>query len=384
MALKTARRAAVAPFYAMEVLRAANRREAAGARVLHLEVGEPAAGAPEPVRAAARRALEAGRIGYTEALGLPRLRARIASHYEERHGLSVDPARVAVTTGASGAFVLSFLAAFDAGDRVALAEPGYPAYRNILQSFGVEVVALAADHAERFQPTPETLAAVAPLDGVIVASPSNPTGSMLDAPALAALAAWCGDNGVRLISDEIYHGITYGVRESSVLAHDANAVAINSFSKYFAMTGWRLGWTIVPDDLVDAVERLAQNLFISPPALPQHAALEAFECRAALDGYVATYARNRQVLLDRLPEAGFGRLAPADGAFYVYADIGDLAADSQALCESMLRDAAVAATPGIDFDPRRGHRFVRFSFAGATADIAEAADRLVAVRGAGR
>ncbi len=377
MALKTARRAAVAPFHAMEVLRAANARETRGQRVLHLEIGEPTAGAPAAVLAAARRTLDERHIGYTEALGIPALRSRIARHYEERYGLAVDPAQVVATAGASGAFTLSFLAAFDPGDRVALAEPCYPAYRNILSALGIEAVALRTDHEQRYQPTPELLAAAAPLDGVIVASPSNPTGTMLDAPALAALAAWCRDNGARLISDEIYHGISYGFRESSALAHDPCAVTINSFSKYFAMTGWRLGWMIAPDDLLGAVERLAQNMFISVPTLSQYAALAAFERHAELDAYVETYARNRRILLECLPKAGFGRLAPADGAFYVYADIGDLAADSQVLCAALLNDAGVAATPGIDFDRRRGHRFVRFSFAGSEADVAEAADRIV-------
>ena len=381
MALKASRRGAVAPFHAMEVLRAANARAAAGARVLHLEVGEPAAGAPAAAREAARRAVESGRAGYTEALGLPALRARIARHYEERHGVSVDPARVAITVGASGAFILAFLAAFDPGDRVALAEPGYPAYRNILGALGVEAVTLAAGAAEGFQPTPETLSAAAPLDGVVVASPANPTGAMLDASALAALADWSRDAGARLISDEIYHGISYGVRESSVLEHDPRAVAINSFSKYFAMTGWRLGWMVVPEDLIGAVERLAQNLFISAPAPAQHAALAALDCRNELDSLVAGYARNRRVLLERLPRAGFRLPAPADGAFYIYADIGDLAADSRALCAAMLADCGVAATPGIDFDRRRGHRFVRFSFAGSESDTSEAAARLAAAYG---
>ena len=384
MALKAARRAAVAPFHAMEVLRAANAREAAGERVLHLEVGEPAGGAPAAVLDAARRALASERNGYTEASGLPALRARIARHYDERYGVAVDPARVAVTVGASGAFTLSFLAAFDSGDRVALAEPCYPAYRNILAALGVEVVALAAGHAERFQPTPAMLAAAGPLDGLVVASPSNPTGAMLDSQALGALASWCAGNGVRLVSDEIYHGISYGTGESTVLAHDPRAVAINSFSKYFAMTGWRLGWTVVPEDIAGAVERLAQNLFISPPALAQHAALAAFECRDELDARVAAYARNRRLLLERLPQAGFGRLAPADGAFYVYAETGGSAPDSPALCASMLAELGVAATPGIDFDRRRGDRFVRFSFAGAEADIAEAAARLADARAGGR
>lgn len=385
MALKVARRAAaVAPFYAVEALRAANAREARGERVLHLEVGEPGRAAPGPVRDAARRALAGSRIGYTESLGAPELRRRIARHYRERYGVTVDPARVAVTAGASGAFTLAFLAAFDPGDRVALAEPGYPAYRNTLGALGVEPVAVAAGPEHGFQPTPELLEAALPLDGVAVASPANPTGAMLDARALGALAEWCAARSVRLIADEIYHGIVYGGEETTILAHDARAVAINSFSKYYAMTGWRLGWAVFPDELVDAVERLAQNLYLSPSALAQHAALAAFDCRAELDAYVASYARNRRVLLDALPRGGFGPSAPADGAFYIYADIGDLAADSQALCAALLDELGIAATPGIDFDLRRGARSVRFSFAGPEDDIAEAAARLAEWRPAAK
>ena len=380
MGLKIARRSEIAPFYAMEVLRAANLETARGARVLHLEVGEPGAGAPEPVIEAARRALGEERIGYTEALGVPALRARIAQYYDERYGLDVDPERVVVTVGASGAFILAFVAAFDAGDRVALAEPCYPAYRNILSALGLEVVALAAGPEQRFQPTVELLERAGPLDGLIAASPSNPTGTMLGRDQLATLAAWCAAHGVRLVSDEIYHGITYRVEASSAVAHNAECVVVNSFSKYFAMTGWRLGWLVLPEALVAPVERLAQNMFVSPPALPQYAALAAFDCRDRLDAYVAGYARNRELLLERLPEAGFDRLAPADGAFYIYADISPLSEDSQAFCARMLEEVAVAATPGIDFDPRRGHRYVRFSFAGGEAEIAEAAERLVAWR----
>ncbi len=378
MALKVARRAAVAPFHAVEVLRAANARAQQGQHVLHLEVGEPAAGAPPAVLAAARRTLDQRHIGYTEPLGIPPLRARIARHYQDRYSVAVDPAQVALTVGASGAFLLAFLAAFEPGDRVALAEPGYPAYRNILGALGIEAVALRAGPEHRFQPTPEMLAAAAPLDGVIIASPSNPTGTMLEPQAVAALAAWCADHDTRLVSDEIYHGITYGMAETCALPHDPNAIVINSFSKYFAMTGWRLGWMLMPADLAPAIDRLAQNLVIAPPALPQYAALEAFNWQGTLDAYVAGYARNRRLLLNRLPEAGFELPAPADGAFYIYAGIGGLAEHSQTLCADLLRDTGVAATPGIDFDRRRGHRYIRFSFAGAEADMAEAADRLAA------
>lgn len=377
MTLKVARRADIAPFFAMEVMRAANRHAAAGADVLHLEVGEPAAGAPPRVIEAARAALDSTALGYSEALGLPELRARLARHYRDVYGIEVDAARVVVTAGASGAFLLAFLAAFDAGDRVALADPGYPAYRNILRALGIEVVALAAGPEHRFQPTPALLEEAGALDGLIVASPSNPTGTMLRAGELGALADWCDARGVRLISDEIYHGITYGAPATTALENNPESVVINSFSKYFAMTGWRIGWMVVPEELLAPVERLAQNLFVSPAALAQRAALVALECRAELDAYVEGYARNRALLLERLPKAGFDRLAPADGAFYIYADTSALAADSQDFCARMLEETGVATTPGIDFDPRRGHGYIRISFAGDPADIAAAAERLI-------
>ncbi len=377
MTLKVARRADIAPFFAMDVMRAANRHAAAGADVLHLEVGEPAAGAPPRVIEAAHAALDSTALGYSEALGLPELRARIARHYRDVYGVEVDAARVVVTAGASGAFLLSFLAAFDVGDRVALADPGYPAYRNILKALGIEVVALAAGPEHRFQPTPALLEEAGELDGLIVASPSNPTGTMLGAGELTALASWCDARGVRLISDEIYHGITYGAPATTALESNPDCVVINSFSKYFAMTGWRIGWMVVPEELLAPVERLAQNLFVSPAALAQRAALVALECRAELDAYVEVYARNRALLLERLPEAGFDRLAPADGAFYIYADTSALAADSQDFCARMLEETGVATTPGIDFDPRRGHGSIRISFAGDPADIAAATERLI-------
>ena len=378
--LKVSRRSAIAPFFAMEVMRAANERAAAGKDVLHLEVGEPASGAPSRVIAAAHAALDGSALGYTEALGNPKLRGAIARRYRDVYGLDVAPERVVITAGASGGFLLGFLAAFDAGDRVALAEPCYPAYRNILTALGIEVVALASGPEHRFQPTPALLDAAGPLDGLIVASPSNPTGTMLDAESLAALAQWCGDHGARLISDEIYHGITYGDRATSALSFSNHCVVINSFSKYFAMTGWRLGWMVVPEALLPGIERLAQNLFVSPPALAQIAGRVALDCGAELDGYVEQYARNRALLLDRLPKAGFDKMAPADGAFYIYADISGLANDSQTFCARMLDEIGVATTPGIDFDPKRGRNYVRISFAGTPATIERAAERLIAWR----
>ena len=377
--LKPASRGDIAPFIVMEVMRAANERAASGEGVLHLEVGQPGTSAPEAVREAAKAALDDQRLGYTEAMGVPELRARIAAHYRESYGLEIAPERVAVTVGSSGAFLLAFLSAFEHGDRVALVAPGYPCYRNILGALGNEPVVLLSGPEHRFQPTPELLETVeGPLDGLILASPSNPAGTMLDREALSRLIDYCEARGIRLISDEIYHGISYHGRAVSAAELSQRAIVINSFSKYFSMTGWRLGWMLLPPDLVRPVERLAQNLFVSPPTLSQLAALAAFDCKEELEGHVAAYARNRALLLERLPKAGFDRLAPADGAFYIYADVGHLTNDSEAFCRRMLAETGVAATPGVDFDPERGHRYLRFSFAGAEAEIAEAAERLEA------
>lgn len=379
MTLKIARRAAVPPFIAMEVLRDANERGARGENVLHLEVGQPSTSAPRAVIEAAQRALGSEQLGYTEALGISPLRQRIARHYRDMYRVAVDPARVVVTTGSSGAFLLSFLAAFDAGDRVALAAPGYPAYRNILAALGISPVNLLTEPATRFQPTPELLDRIdGPIHGLIIASPSNPAGTMIDAGSFRRLYDHCRAKGIRLVSDEIYHGITYGMTPTTALALGDDAIVINSFSKYFSMTGWRLGWMIPPSDLLRPIECLAQNLFISPPTLPQIAASAVFDCRDELEANVRRYAENRALLLRQLPCAGFDRLAPADGAFYIYADVSRLTNDSEEFCRRMLTETGVAATPGVDFDPERGHHFVRFSFAGSVADIAAAADRLVA------
>jgi len=381
MALKVSARGRIPPFMVMEVMRAAHARAAAGGDVIHLEVGQPSTGAPQTVIAAAQKALLINRLGYTEALGLPSLRERIALHYRESYGVAVDPARVVVTTGSSGAFLLAFLAAFDAGDRVALAEPGYPAYRNILRAVDVAPVGLSATEGEAFQPTPALLRAAherGPLSGLIIASPANPTGSMMTPQALGDVAAWCRANGVRLVSDEIYHGITFGAAAETALRRDPDAIVINSFSKYFSMTGWRLGWMIVPPDLARAVECLAQNLFISPPTLAQLAAVAAFDGHEELRGNVARYARNRVILMEGLAAAGLTRLAPADGAFYLYADVQRVTASSRDFCANMLAETGIAATPGVDFDETRGERFVRFSFAGSEMEMADASRRLKA------
>jgi aspartate/methionine/tyrosine aminotransferase len=385
MAGRIARRADIAPFIVMDVMRAAAARDEALAdpadATVHMEVGQPGTPAPAAVRAAAKAALDADKLGYTDAMGVPKLRQRIARHYRDSYGIALDPSRVCVTTGSSGAFLLAFLASFDAGDRVALADPGYPAYRNILKALDCVPVGLPATAASRFQPTPALLdAAGGGIAGVIVASPANPTGSMLAPAELRALAEWCRKRGARLVSDEIYHGIVYGAPAVSALSFGDDMFVVNSFSKYYSMTGWRLGWLVVPPDLVRAVERLAQNLFISPPTLAQHAAIAAFDARDECEGHVRAYRANRDFLLAELPKAGFRDFAPPDGAFYLYADVAHLTNDSTEFCRRMLAEAGVAATPGVDFDPARGNRFVRFSFAGTMDDMREAARRLAGWR----
>ncbi len=358
-------------------MKAANDREAAGDSVLHMEVGEPGAGPPRKVLEAAAEALRGNKLGYTEALGIPELRAAIAKHYGDRYGIDVAAERVVVTTGSSGGFMLALLAAFDPGDRVAVGVPYYPAYRNMLVALGIEPVFVVTGPQTRFQPSPQTLAAAGPLDGVLVASPANPTGTMLSAQALAGLVEYCAEADIRLLSDEIYHGIAYGERPGSALAHGDEAIVFNGFSKYFCMTGWRLGWMVLPRDLLGAAERLAQNLFISAPNISQRSAIAAFDCHDELEANVAAYTRSRELLLRELPKAGIDNFAPADGAFYIYANISNLTNDSTDFCRRMLDETGVAVTPGIDFDAERGAATIRISFAGAESDMAEAAARLI-------
>src|SRR5437899_7293499 len=312
MTLRASRRGLVPPFIAMDVLRAANEREAGGADVIHLEVGQPSAPAPEPVLQAARQALKSAQIGYTDALGIAPLRKAIAAYYQAQYEVSVDPAEVVVTTGSSAAFQLAFLAAFEPGDRVGVAIPGYPAYRNILTALDIEPVLIAVGENSHYQPTPELLADMAKLDGLIVASPANPTGTMINPVDLARLAEYCRERGIRLISDEIYHGITYETAAATVRTFGTEAVIVNSFSKYYSMTGWRLGWMLVPPDLTRSVECLAQNFYISPPALSQLAALPVFGCRTELDAHFGRYRQNSDPLIGNLPEAGLSRFAPAE------------------------------------------------------------------------
>ncbi|HEV2335343.1 MAG TPA: pyridoxal phosphate-dependent aminotransferase [Stellaceae bacterium] len=376
MPLIPSRRGLVPPFIAMDVLREASAREAAGQSVIHLEVGQPGTPAPRAVLEAARAALANDRLGYTDALGIAALREAIAWHYRDQYGVAVEPGEIVVTTGSSAAFQLAFLAAFEAGDRVALAAPGYPAYRNILSALGLEPVLIEVGENAHYQPNPELLAQAGELAGLIIASPANPTGTMIPERDLAHLASWCRERGIRLVSDEIYHGITYEEAPSTARAFGPEAIIVNSFSKYYSMTGWRLGWMVVPAELARSVECLAQNFYVSPPALSQRAALAAFGCRAELDAHVARYRANRDRLIATLTNAGLTRLAPAEGAFYLYVDVSALTGDSQEFCRRMLAETGVATTPGRDFDPLHGDSWVRLSFAGSSEDVAEAARRL--------
>ena len=376
-----ASRAAVPPFHVMDLLAAANARHRSHGDLLNLVAGQPSTPAPVPVREAARRALDEHVLGYTVALGIPELREAIAGHHARLHGLAVDPADVVVTTGSSGGFLLAFLAAFEAGDRVAIARPGYPCYRNVLTALGCEVVELPTGPESRFQPTVEMLESLdQPVQGLVVASPANPTGTMLLPSELAALVTWCETHGVQLISDEIYHGIEYAAPalHSSAWETSREAVVFNSFSKYFSMTGWRIGWMLVPERLRRPVDVLTGNFTICPPVLSQYAALAAFseESYTECDGHVARYAENRRLLLEGLPGLGIDRLAPADGAFYVYADVSHLTDDSMAFCHRLLAETGIATAPGVDFDTSVGNRFVRLSFAGAPTEVSEALQRL--------
>ncbi len=378
--MRTSRRGAVDPFIVMDVMEAARAAEATGRRIVHMEVGQPGTPAPAAARAALARAMAQDALGYTVALGLPDLRARIARHYRDRHGVALDPARVVVTTGSSGAFLLAFAALFDAGERVALASPGYPSYRQILRASSLVPVDLPARAEAGFQPGPEDVAAVPDLAGLILASPANPTGTVLPRDRLAALIGVATARGAAVISDEIYHGLTYGDRAVSALEIEAAgggaAVVVNSFSKYFSMTGWRVGWMVVPEALLRTVERLQQNLFICPPHASQVAALAAMDATDELEANRRVYAANRARLLAALPAMGLTRFAPPDGAFYLYVDVSEVTDDSRTLAARLLDDAGVAVTPGLDFDPARGHRWLRLSYARSEADIAEGIDRL--------
>jgi aspartate/methionine/tyrosine aminotransferase len=375
------RRSAVEPFIAMDVMAAAAELEAEGRDIVHMEVGQPGAPAPAPVLEAARAALAGGRLGYTEALGIRALRERIARHYGEAYGIEVPAARVMVTTGSSGGFNLIFLVAFDPGARIAMATPAYPAYRNILAALGLEAVEIAVGADTRWALTPQHIEAAhreRPPARVLLARPANPTGTIVAPEALKALAETCAALGIRFISDEIYHGLVYEGRAETALRFSDDAVVVNSFSKYYCMTGWRIGWMVLPGELVRPFERLSQSLFVSVSELSQRAAIAAFDGADELEAVRQSYARNRALLLERLPALGFDELLPADGAFYIYASVARFTNDSAQFAARMLREAGVAATPGGDFDRERGHLYIRFSIAGTEDRVREGVERLAA------
>ena len=372
--MRQSRRSEVDPFIVMDVMEAAAKAERAGRHIIHMEVGQPGTPAPVGARQALAKAMEAGSLGYTVALGIPELRERIAGLYATRHGIELSPDRVVVTAGSSGAFLLAFTALFDAGDRVALGAPGYPSYRQILSALSLTPVDIETRAVDRFQPVPGNLPENIP--GLIVASPANPSGTMLDRDELSALNDAAKARGAALVSDEIYHGLEYGRKAVSALEITDEAYVINSFSKYFSMTGWRIGWMVVPESHVRTVERLAQNMFICAPHASQVAALAAMDCTDELEGNVAVYRTNRDLMIDGLAAAGFDRIAPPDGAFYIYADVSRFTDDSRAFAEEILAEAGVAVTPGLDFDKARGAGTLRFSYARSTEDITEGLARL--------
>ncbi len=375
-----ARRSDIASFIVMDVMREAAALEAQGRSVIHMEVGQPGTPAPAAALASAKSALGTETLGYTAALGIDGLRRRIARSYGERHNVDIDETRVVVCTGSSAAFILAFLAVFDAGAQVALPSPGYPCYRHILSALGCRSPLIETGPETRWMPTLvalERLDRLVGLDGLLIASPANPTGTMIEPNRLAELVGYCDERGLWFISDEIYHGLTYEKQATTALSVSDDVIVINSFSKYYAMTGWRIGWLIVPPSLVRAVERLQQNLFISAPAVSQVAALGAFEAEDELEGNRETYANNRALLLRALPQAGFTRIAPADGAFYLYADVSAFTDDARAFASAMLNEIGVAVTPGLDFDEARGRHYLRFSYAGTEADIREGANRIL-------
>ncbi|WP_333685046.1 pyridoxal phosphate-dependent aminotransferase [Pontibaca methylaminivorans] len=375
--MRNSSRSQVDPFIVMDVMEAARRAEAAGRHIIHMEVGQPGTGAPRSAMEALCARMQAEPLGYTVSPGLPELRARIARLYGEWYDVDLAPSRVLVTSGSSGGFLLAFTALFDSGARVGVGAPGYPSYRQILRALGLEPVDLPTTAGNRYQPVPANIAG-RDLAGLVIASPGNPTGTMLDRAALGALVEATRAGGVSLVSDEIYHGLEYGERAVSALELTDDVYVVNSFSKYFSMTGWRVGWMVVPEDHVRVVERLAQNLFICAPHASQIAALAAMDCGGELAGNLAVYRRNRALMLEGLPRAGFTDIAPPDGAFYVYADVSAITDDSRILAAEILEQAGVAVTPGLDFDPQRGHRTLRFSYARETADITEGLARLVA------
>ncbi len=373
--MRNSTRSQVDPFIVMDVMEAARSAEESGRHIIHMEVGQPGTGAPSGALDDVAAGLDTQAMGYTVALGIPALRRRIARLYGDWYDVDLNPDRVIVTSGSSGAFLLAFTALFDSGDRVGIGAPGYPSYRQILHALGLVPVDIATAPQNRLQPVPGDLVGL-DLAGLMVASPANPTGTMLDRSAMQGLIDAAAGQGAAFISDEIYHGLEYEAKAVTALELTDDCYVINSFSKFFSMTGWRVGWMVVPEDHVRVVERLAQNMFICAPHVSQVAALGAMDCEDELRENVAVYARNRALMLQGLPEAGFGNIAPPDGAFYVYADVSDLTDDSRAFAAEILEQAGVAVTPGLDFDPVRGATTLRFSYARSTADIREGLARL--------
>ena len=378
--MRRSSRGQVDAFIVMDMVAEAARLESEGRHIIHMEVGQPGSGAPALAVQAVTAAMQSESLGYTVALGLPALRRGIADLYQRWYGVDLNPERVIVTSGSSAAFLLAFTALFDAGDRVALGEPGYPSYRQILKALSLQPVGIATSAANRLQPVPADLEGVE-MAGLIVASPGNPSGTMLGKTALSELIAYAQSRDIAFVSDEIYHGLHYGARAHSALEFSDDVYVINSFSKYFSMTGWRVGWMVVPQDHLRTIERLAQNMFICAPHAAQIAALAALQAEPELEANRAVYAENRRLMLQGLPEAGFDKIAPPDGAFYIYADVAELTTDSLALARDILHKVGVAVTPGLDFDPKRGAQTLRFSYARATADIVEGLARLKAYRG---
>ncbi len=379
-ALPLSKRSEIASFVVMDVMRQAFERERSGGNIIHMEVGQPATPAPRIAREAIKNAVDRDVLGYTDALGIPELRERISRYYKEQHDLEIGPERIAVTAGSSAGFVLAFLALFDTGAPLYLPEPGYPCYRNIASALGLMPVRIEVGPEDRWMPDAALLERAVmqhgPGGGILFASPANPTGTMMQPETLAAICQWCRGNGVTVISDEIYHGLTYSQPAETALRFHDGAIVINSFSKYYSMTGWRVGWMVMPEALARTIERLAQNFFISANAAAQVGALAALDAVEELEANKAVYARNRAMLMEELPRAGFMKLAPADGAFYIYADISDRTDDSRAFASRILDELGIAITPGVDFDPVRGHRFLRFSYAGSFDAMREAASRL--------
>ena len=376
--LKLSSRSDIPMFQALDILRQVNERAAQGVDIKRMGAGQPCFGAPQGALDYAVEMIKRDPIqGYTEAVGMPSLRERIAEYYDSHYGVTISPNEVVIAAGSSSGFILDFLAAFDAGDRVLVTTPTYPAYRNILKSLNIEVVEIEARPEDNYQPTLELLQNCGKsFEGLIINSPSNPAGTMIDDAELKKICEWCDENGVRLISDEAYHGITYGHKAPTARKYSDNVIVLNTFSKYFAMTGWRMGWTVLPSDMVDRVKKLAESLFVSPPTISQHLAYKVFDHKDELDAYVAHYSKNRDILKEELPKAGITNFTNAEGAFYVYADIHHLSNDSEQFCIKMLEEARVSTTPGIDFDLSRGHRGIRICYADSEESIRESCNRL--------